>query len=217
MRKAAEFGRGTFTHIGSTSEVKEQMDAIFRKLERPMLTDIHIDGLSAETEMFPGTIPDLYDGEPIVVALRSPTATDQVTITGSSGSTPWSRTLDLRAHQERDGLSVYWARQKIAALMDQQKHGQDDAAVRQAVLNMALAHHLVSKYTSLVAVDIEPIRPTDKSLRTHALKTNLPERQDYQAIFGLPKTGTSAQLQLLFGLAALVLAILTWGYRKQIA
>ncbi|WP_455370560.1 marine proteobacterial sortase target protein, partial [Petrachloros mirabilis] len=216
MRKAAEFGRGTFTHIGSTSEVKEQMDAIFRKLERPMLTDIHIDGLSAETEMFPSKVPDLYEGEPIVVALRSPAATDQVTITGSIGSTPWSTTLDLRTIQERDGLSVYWARQKIAALMDQQKHGQGDAAVRQAVLDVALAHHLLSKYTSLVAVDIEPVRPTDKSLMTHALKTNLPEGQDYQAIFGLPKTGTSAQLQLLFGLAALVLAMLAWGCRKQI-
>ena len=34
MRKAAEFGRGTFTHIGSTSEVKAQMDAIFRKLDK---------------------------------------------------------------------------------------------------------------------------------------------------------------------------------------
>src|SRR5262249_18619256 len=45
MRKAAEFGRGTFTHIGSTSEVKAQMDAIFRKLERPVLTDLRVEGL----------------------------------------------------------------------------------------------------------------------------------------------------------------------------
>ncbi|WP_455246220.1 marine proteobacterial sortase target protein [Petrachloros mirabilis] len=217
MRKAAEFGRGTFTHIGSTSEVKEQMDAIFRKLERPVLTDIRIDGLSAETEMFPGKVPDLYDGEPIVVAMRSPTAIDHVTIVGSIGSSPWSRTLDLRTNHERDGVSVYWARQKIAALMDQQKHGQDDVAVRQTVLNVALAHHLVSKYTSLVAVDIEPIRPTDKSLMSHALKTNLPEGQDYQAIFGLPKTATSGQLQLLVGLAALAISWLVWSYRKCIA
>ena len=46
---------------------------------------------------------------------------------------------------------------------------------RQAVLDVALAHHLVSKYTSLVAVDSEPVRPTDKSLVTHEMKTNLPE------------------------------------------
>ena len=101
--------------------------------------------------------------------------------------------------------------------MDQQHHGQDDSATRQSVLDVALAHHLVSKYTSLVAVDVEPVRPTDQSLVTHAMKTNLPEGQDYQAIFGLPKTATSGQLQILFGLAACALASLVWGYRKQVA
>ena len=88
---------------------------------------------------------------------------------------------------------------------------------RQAVLDVALAHHLVSKYTSLVAVDSEPVRPTDKSLVTHAMKTNLPEGEDYQAIFGLPKTATSWQLQLLLGLSAFFAAGLLWSFRKQVA
>ena len=168
-------------------------------------------------EMFPTRIPDLYDGEPVIVALKTPTLPDSVTITGSIGSTPWTTTVGVKDQPERDGLSVYWARQKIAVLMDQQKHGQDDSTIRQAVLDVALAHHLVSKYTSLVAVDVEPIRPTDKSLLSHAMKTNLPEGQDYQAIFSLPKTATSGRLQLLLGLAALALAALVRGYRKQVA
>ncbi len=216
MRKAAEFGRGTFTHIGSTSEVKAQMDAIFQKLERPVLTDIHVEGLDGETEMFPGKVPDLYDGEPVVVALKTRTVPASVTIVGSIGSSPWTTTVGLKDRPERDGLSVYWARQKIASLMDQQ-HGQDASAVRQAVIDVALTHHLVSKYTSLVAVDVEPIRPTNKALLTHAMKTNLPEGQDYQAIFGLPKTATSGQLQILMGLAAFALASLMWGYKRQVA
>jgi Ca-activated chloride channel family protein len=216
MRKAAEFGRGTFTHIGSTSEVKAQMDAIFNKLERPVLTDIHVKELDGETEMFPSKVPDLYDGEPVVVALKSPAPPANVTIVGSIGSTPWTTTVSLKDQPERDGLSVYWARQKIASLMDQQ-HGQDESAVRQAVIDVALTHHLVSKYTSLVAVDVEPIRPTNKALFTHAMKTNLPEGQDYQAIFGLPKTATSGQLQILMGLAAFALAWLVWTYRREIA
>ena len=217
MRKAAEFGRGTFTHIGSTSGVKAQMDAIFYKLERPVLTDIHVEGLDATSEMFPGKIPDLYDGEPVVVAVKSSALPGNLTITGSIGSVPWTTTVTVTDRPEREGLSIYWARQKIAALMDQLKHGQDDPALRQAVLDVALTHHLVSKYTSLVAVDVEPIRPTDRSLVSHAMKTNLPEGQDYQAIFGLPKTATSGPLQLLLGLAALTLSALLWGYRRQVA
>jgi Ca-activated chloride channel homolog len=216
MRKAAEFGRGTFTHIGSTSEVKDQMDAIFRKLERPVLTDIHVEGLDGMVEMFPTRFSHLYDGEPVVVAVKAQVLPETVTIRGVVGATPWTTSIALKDQEPREGLSVYWARQKIASLMDHQRAGRDESAARQTVLDVALAHHLVSKYTSLVAVDVTPVRPTDKMLQTHAMKTNLPEGQDYQAIFGLPRTATSGQLQILLGLAALIMAWLVWGYRKQV-
>ena len=220
MRKAAEFGRGTFTHIGSTSEVQAQMDAIFRKLERPVLTDFHIEGLDGQIEMFPARIPDLYEGEPVVVVLKGKSLPETITIQGMIGSAPWTTSITLKNRDPREGLSVYWARQKIAALMDQQRYGQDEAATKQAVLDVALSHHLVSKYTSLVAVDVTPVRPADKLLQTHAMKTNLPDGQDYQAIFGLPQTATSGQLQILLGLATLLAAWLMWavrGYWKQVA
>jgi Ca-activated chloride channel family protein len=101
--------------------------------------------------------------------------------------------------------------------MDQERHGQDDSTLRQTVLEVALPHHLVSKYTSLVAVDVTPVRPVDKTPVGHAMKTNLPDGQDYQAIFGLPRTTTSGQLHLLLGLAVLTLAWVLWGYRRQLA
>jgi Ca-activated chloride channel homolog len=217
MRKAAEFGRGTFTHIGSTSEVKAQMDAIFRKLERPVLTDVRMEGLDGASEMFPPRIPDLYDGEPVVVSFNASTLPTHVSLKGTFGSTPWTSEVALKNSPSREGVSVYWARQKIASLMDQQRHGQDETSTRESVLEVALTHHLVSKYTSLVAVDTEPIRPTDQSLVTHAMKTNLPAGQDYQAIVGLPNTATNGQFQILLGLMALGLASLWWSARKQTA
>lgn len=217
MRKAAEFGRGTFTHIGSTSEVKAQMDAIFRKLERPALTDLRIEGVDGQVEMFPARIPDLYEGEPVVAVLKGASLPDSITIHGMIGASPWTTSIMLKHRDSREGLSVYWARQKIAALMDQQRDGRDATAMRQAVLDVALAHHLVSAYTSLVAVDVTPVRPLDKALQSHAMKTNLPDGQDYQAIFGLPQTATSGQLQILLGLATLLAAWLIWNVRGTIA
>jgi len=214
MRKAAEFGRGTFTHIGSTSEVKAQMDAIFRKLERPVLTDIQVRGFEDTVEVFPSKIPDLYDGEPVVVSFKASTLPTHVSIKGSFGSTTWTTEVALKNSLSREGLSVYWARQKIASLIDQQRHGQDETATKQSVLDVALTHHLVSKYTSLVAVDTEPIRPSDASLITHAMKTNLPDGQDYQAIFGLPRTATDAPVRILIGLLALAFAFWLWRTRE---
>ena len=217
MRKSAEFGRGTFTHIGSTSEVKDQMDAIFQKLERPVLTDLRVEGLDSAAEMFPARIPDLYAGEPVIVAVKASSLPATITIKGQLGATAWTISISLANQPARDGLSVNWARRKIESLMDQQRYGREEEASRQAVLEVALAHHLVSKYTSLVAVDKEPVRPTNKQLLAHAMKTNLPEGADYQAIFGLPKTATSGQLKILLGLVLLTLAMMAWGYRKQVA
>jgi Ca-activated chloride channel homolog len=216
MRKAAEFGRGTFTHIGTASEVKAQMDAIFLKLERPVLTDLRVEGLDA-AEIFPPRIPDLYDGEPVVVSFKASAIPTQVSIKGSFGSTPWTSEVALNNRPSREGVSVYWARQKIASLMDQHKHGQDETLTRESVLDVAQTHHLVSKYTSLVAVDTEQIRPTDKSFVTHAMATNVPVGQNFQVIFGMPNTATSGQLQIAIGLALLIIAWLLWGERKQIA
>jgi Ca-activated chloride channel family protein len=217
MRKASEFGRGTFTHIGNVNEVKDKMDALFRKLEHPVLTEIRLEGPGlADAELFPSRIPDLYDGEPVVVAIKHSRLPDEVTIEGKEGLTPWKTTLSLKGSAAREGLSVYWAREKIASLMNQERHGQDDSALRQAVLDVALPHHLVSKYSSLVAVDVTPVRPTDKALIGHAMKTNLPDGQDFQAIFGLPRTATNGQLHILWGLALLTLTWLLWRYRRQL-
>jgi Ca-activated chloride channel family protein len=43
MRKAARFGRGSFTYIGDTGEVQETMSALFERLERAALTHIHVE------------------------------------------------------------------------------------------------------------------------------------------------------------------------------
>ena len=56
MTKAAEFGRGTFTYVGSPTEVGEKMGSLFRKLESPVLTDVRVTGYLANTGCI-GTAP----------------------------------------------------------------------------------------------------------------------------------------------------------------
>ena len=41
MTRAAELGRGTFTHIGSVEQVEERMRGLFDKLESPAVTEPH--------------------------------------------------------------------------------------------------------------------------------------------------------------------------------
>src|SRR6185295_9996367 len=212
MRKAAEFGRGSFTYIGNTGQVQEIMDQLFRKLEQPATTDIALDPTGwSGSEFFPARIPDLYVGEPVVLAAKVSRLPERALLTGRAGDTSWRKEIPLAAARDSPGVAVYWARQKIAALMDGQRRDPEQGAARQAVIDVAVRHHLVSKYTSLVAVDVTPVRPQDTALASHALKTNLPHGQDYEHIFGLPRTASTGLEHVLLGIALLFGAAACYG------
>lgn len=207
MRESARLGRGTFTHIGSPTEVQEKMTALFRKLETPALADLTLElpGLAA-ADVLPSPIPDLYLGEPLVVTLRATSLPTRAVLRGRLGMTPWQHDVSLHQADPGAGQAVQWGRAKIDALLDARANGAAEADVRRAVIDVALRHHLVSKYTSLVAVDVTPVRPADAALRSHALETSLPHGWDYDAVFEMGQGATDAPRHLVLGLAALLTA-----------
>ena len=89
--------------------------------------------------------------------------------------------------------------QRVASPQPALARSGQQAELRQAVIDIALRHHLVSRYTSLVAVETIPARPEHQPLHSHAMKTNLPHGMQYEAIFGWPQTATPATLYLLLG------------------
>ncbi len=218
MRKTAEFGRGTFTYVGNLAEMKDKLDTLFKKLERPVLNDIQLDRTDwAGLEHYPSNIADLYEGEPIVLALKATSLPDQAVLRGQMGTQPWSLPLSMKQATNRGGLSVYWARQKISALMDEAFTGTAAETVRKGIVDVALAHHLVSTYTSLVAVDVTPARPVSKPETELQQSTKSSEDQEKTAMIGLPKTGTNGPLQLLLGLSLLGAAAILWRTRSMLA
>ena len=193
MTKAAEVGRGTFTHIGDVNEVGVRMAALFEKLESPVLTDLAVawpDGMKAE--MWPARLPDLYAGEPVIFTARAPNATSDsapesqgtIAVTGRIGLARWQGTLSLRGGKATPGVSKLWARDKISGLMDTLHEGGDANDVRRQVVALGLGHHLVTKYTSLIAVDVTPSRPQAEPLKRRKVPHNLPEGWEYDKVFG---------------------------------
>src|SRR5262249_43208334 len=118
MTKAAEVGRGTFTYVGSPTEGEAKMGALFRKLESPVLTDVRLDWDDAAVEAWPAKIPDLYAGEPLVVAAKLSRTGGGVLVSGERAGVRWSERVPLSATAGDSGIDRLWARRKIAALMD---------------------------------------------------------------------------------------------------
>ncbi|MGI9203939.1 MAG: marine proteobacterial sortase target protein [Woeseiaceae bacterium] len=212
MRKAAEAGRGTFTLISALHEVNEKMERLFRKIERPQLTDITIqwpDGILASS--YPATVPDLYAGEPVFIrAQLSHVArdSDMVVIRGNSAAGSWEAELPIMTGLVSPGVGALWARARIEDLLDRRRRGADEETTRKSVIQTALAHHLVSKFTSLVAIDKTPVRPTSAALNSEQVPGLLPYGQSTEAIFGFPATATSAGAYRLNGLKLLMLGVL---------
>ncbi len=221
MRKSAEVGRGTFTTISALHEVGEKMDRLFDKIERPQVTNITVDWPSGITAAFyPRVIPDLYLGEPVTVKVKITgvlRADDIVGISGDSAGGAWFQEIDLVGDEQSSGIGALWARARIANLLDDERRGANPDEIRDAIVATALKHHLVSKHTSLVAVDKTPVRLASDPLRSDQVPNLMAHGQSTNAIFGFPATATNArQLQLIGScliMAALFLMLI--GRRRR--
>jgi Ca-activated chloride channel family protein len=101
-------------------------------------------------------------------------------------------------------VGALWARAKIAALMDQIRTGGNVDDIRPAVVRVALEHHLVSAYTSLVAVDVTPTAVSER-LKTAMVRT--PPPRNWESSPGsLPQTDIGIEFEVLLGLIALIAA-----------
>ena len=186
------------------------MVALFEKLERPALSDIAVHW-NDDVEMWPERVPDLYAGEPLVVTARVSRFVGDVVVSGRLGDRSWESRLPFRPDAPdapdatESGIGKLWARAKIAALMDSVSTGAPRDAVRDAVTAVALEHHLVSKFTSLVAVDVTPTRPIGQAVHRATLALNTP-RGWKRTKSGMPRTATPASLLLMIGFASLAAA-----------
>jgi Ca-activated chloride channel homolog len=185
MTRAAELGRGTFTHIGSIDQVEGRMRELFGKLENPAVTQLSVTFSDTKADMTPVMLPDLYRGEPLVLAAKLGKLAGTMEIKGRIGDRPWSLALPLANAAEGRGLSKLWARRKIAdAEVAQTMHTLTADDANKTILALALAHQLVTRLTSLVAVDQTVTRPAGEPLKVSELPLNLPAGWDFEKVFG---------------------------------
>lgn len=185
MTRAAELGRGTFTHIGSAEEVDGRMRELFGKLESPAVTGLAANFSGGKADVTPKILPDLYRGEPLVVAARMAEAKGSLEIGGMIGDRPWTATLDLAKAAEGAGISKLWARRKIDdAEVSRTLREESPEAADAKILKLALEHHLTTRLTSLVAVDQTPRRPAGEKLTRADVPLNLPAGWDFDKVFG---------------------------------
>ncbi len=213
MHQAATLGRGSHLYIGNINEVQKKMGELFRKLENPALCNIKITGGDAAStssmEIFPSPLPDLYYGEPLFVAIKG-IKDRTLQLEGDFAGQKWQTTLSTEKHPARKGVATLWARKKIHSLQTAAAlYGKDRQKVQQLITELGLRHHLVTDYTSLVAIDKNNSRPAGENIEKKVVKSPLPAGAQAKMIFaGTARSGTASQMLLLIGAALLFIATL---------
>ena len=173
LTKLADFGRGAFTYIGSQQEVSQKMNRLFEKLESPALTDIQVNFPPEITsELAKDVMHDLYAGETITATFKMNALPDSLEITGKTIDGEFNKTITVEKISGTSGIDILWASRKIDRLTDIFNNTFSSKATELAkkdVTEIALDYHLVSRFTSLVAVDITPVRPENEELITQAI------------------------------------------------
>ncbi|WOX06550.1 marine proteobacterial sortase target protein [Microbulbifer pacificus] len=224
MTKAAQYGRGSFVHIGDLDEVQAKMGALFEKLESPLVTDLQVQWpRGVKVEGYPQRLPDLYRGEPVQLVARfedgalGSSGMGEIRISGRLAGQRFTRNLSLSqltVDNSGNGIGSLWAREKISALRDEQRErGQlrdmeAEDPLREQILKLALDYQLASPYTSFVAVEQTPARPASESLKSSPVPNAVAHGQVQQP-FTYPATANGIYGQwllaaLLFGLGGLL-------------
>lgn len=228
MRKSARSGRGSYTFIGKLDEVEARTHTLFEQMESPALVNIDVGMEGESVEIFPQPVPDLYLGEPLTVLMRGKRLGDTVSVSGDYGESLWQQEVRLDHKSSHPGISTAWAREKITTLMEEH-HDADSKSLRESLKNeivrLSLDHHLVSRFTSLVAVDTTPVNSSGL-LYSEKLKTSLPHgwdparrplptgQQVLLAQLALPQTATRAAQHGLIALMLFALAMVFYFWKK---
>ena len=197
MRKSAEIGRGSHTHIGLLAEVEERISGLWARIENPAIQNICVDwGMDAE--FYPEVVPDLYAGEPLWLFARLPREPVDVSICGELEGRYWEMESRQIPGWGDSNLATLWARSKIDALEDSRIFGEDPEAIRHDILTLALEFGVLTQYTSLVAIDRTPSRPDSTRLNRAEIPSLLPAGSGLASGFSQTATGWPAQLILAF-------------------
>lgn len=187
MNRMAEVGRGAYTHIGNTSEVITHMTDLLDRLTRPVLTDLRIVSHGVDAQFAPADLPDLYEGEPLVLLARTSQLRGAITVSGMLDGRPWSRRINLNQAVEGTDVAKLWAKRRITDVEIAQRLRQiTDEAASRTIAQLGLDFSIVTRETSLVAVDHTPSRPKGARLTEEELPLNLPAGWDFDRIFGAP-------------------------------
>lgn len=181
LKRLANLGGGTSTFVSPGASLENALRGVGREIGAPMITDLQIlgNGGTAAVEsgsLAPSTIPDLFDGRAVTAFVKL-SGKGNLEIAGHwSDGKRYSEKVKMR-HVKVPAIAQLWAKSAIADLEDQYRMSPGPAT-KQKIIELAVAHSLLTKFTAFVAVDEAEIVNKDGSLKTVVQAVEAPAEWD---------------------------------------
>jgi len=177
LDNVAKEGRGDAEYVLLENDGSAAAKRFYQRIRNPYLTDISIDwnGLPV-TGIYPKRIPDLFGAEPVVVFGRySGRASGKIKLRGLIGGQPFEREITVDLPETETGnavLSSLWARTKVDELTSKSWDEDDEEskpslAVKNQIIKLGLDYHLMTQFTSFVAVEERMVTRIRGGKRVH--------------------------------------------------
>jgi Ca-activated chloride channel family protein len=188
------------------------MTHLLESIESPVLTDVKLSFEGMEVaDVYPRRPPDLFLRQPLLIFGRiSKGRVGTVHLSAREGNDSYetSITFDAARATFHPGITTLWARQRVEDLMDRWRQSDENgqAETRASVITHAIRYRLVTRFTSLVAVE-EIVANQGGQSKTVPVPGESPEGWHMDKVFGAPATGTADAFLETLGVALLLAGI----------
>ncbi len=169
LKRLANLGGGTCSLVTPGEALESALTHVAREMGVPLITDLQIED---ELTAAPSKSQDLFEGRPVSIFFRvkHDQLPEKITVCGElqtaqSQTQSYSQVVDLLP-TENQALPQLYARARVAELEDLIRAvGQDDAGeLQKEIVELALAHGLLTRFTAFLAIDQAVVSDGDPRL-----------------------------------------------------
>ncbi len=162
LNKLAEEGGGEAKIITLNTPSEQVVKDFYSKISSPVLTDIQVSFDGGVQDVYPRTLSDVWAQKPLYFKARyRKGGKSHVVLKGFSAGKPYMQSMEINLPENESknaSIAQIWARAKVDDLMSQDyigvQNGRIKPNLKKEIIDTALAHHIMTQYTSFVAVDL---------------------------------------------------------------
>jgi hypothetical protein len=164
----------------------------YDRISSPVLTDVKVSIAGVDTkEVFPKDVSDVWAQKPLYIKGKYSTGGKATaTLTGLRGGQPYKQTMNLvlpEVDATNPGIASIWARAKVDRLMSEDwfgaQSGKPNQEIKDEIVATALEHHIMTQYTSFVAVEEKYVTKGGKPT-LQVVPVEMPDGVSREGVFG---------------------------------